>query len=268
MKKKLVGIVSPPFEDSLNEYKGDEEYWKKFIEIAEKKHGKGRVRKIITDHINDSYGSSKGQIGLLKSDNIEEESFDITKFHSCKGNLYWKGCYESFKDWKSFVTADSFAHPAKMSAKLCDRIFKHLKKLGLLRKGDTVCDFMSGIGTTNIMASLHGFDSVAVELEPHFIKMIEDNKANLEKLTGRKQDWEVIQGDSRQLSQLLQKKGLVGITSPPFLEAISIQAGGQQKQQNIKWIEDKKIHSIYSSNQQNIGNLKDKKLVEWCECDD
>ena len=83
----------------------------------------------------------------------------------CGEDLYWHGCYNTFRDWRKYVTAESFAHPAKRAPRLCDRIFKHLKKLELLKEDSVVCDFMSGIGTTNIMAALHGYESISVELE-------------------------------------------------------------------------------------------------------
>ena len=98
---------------------------------------------------------------------------DLTKLQPCGEDLYWHGCYNTFRDWRKYVTPESFAHPAKMSPGLCDRIFKHLKKLELLKEDSVVCDFMSGIGSTNIMAALHGYESISVELEPHFVEMQE-----------------------------------------------------------------------------------------------
>ena len=96
---------------------------------------------------------------------------DLTKLQPCGEDLYWHGCYNTFRDWRKYVTPESFAHPAKMAPGLCDTIFKHLKKLELLKEDSVVCDFMSGIGSTNIMAALHGYESISVELEPHFIEM-------------------------------------------------------------------------------------------------
>jgi len=195
-----------------------------------------------------------------------EEEFDITQFHSCDEDLYWYGCYDNYKGWDRFITPESYAHPAKMASKLCNKIVKHLKKLCLLKRGATIIDFMAGTNTTGIIASLHGFDSVAIELEPHFIKMIKDNKKRCEKTMQRKLNWKIIQGDSRRLSSLLKKKGLVGITSPPYCDVfrfgkdvIDWSKGKFQSERNRS--KERSWNFRYSSNPNNIANLSDKKLV-------
>ena len=52
------------------------------------------------------------------------------------------------------------------------KIFEHLEHLGLLKEGMTVLDFMAGSGRIPLLASIRGYKSFAVELEPHFIDMI------------------------------------------------------------------------------------------------
>jgi len=275
-KRKLVEIVSPPYGHDSIVHVGDEERRQEWI----KKKFKNITYSYETINFESRRDEKTGRFNPHSFENIgrmkiyeenSEEDFDITRFHSCDEPLYWTGCYASDRQFKKFIHPDTFAHPAKASMLLMDRIFKHLKKLGLLKKGDVVTDFMAGTGRTNIMASLHGFDSIAVELEPHFIKMIEDNKKLLEKTTGREQNWQVIQGDSRRLTELLQQKNLVGITSPPYQD---INQGNSQKTQKFweKLANDptsnrfgRKQHPTtgikYSSNPSNIGNLPDKKLV-------
>lgn len=156
----LAAVVSPPYGEAMNKKHTDHKLYK------EKKW-------------NTKYSKDPSNIGNLKDNKNPEEEFDITQFHSCDEDLYWKGCYGSFRNWKKYVTDESWAHPAKMSPKLCDRIFKHLKKMGLLKDGDTVVDFMGGIGTTNIIASLHKCDSVSIELEKHFCDMAKNNKKKM-----------------------------------------------------------------------------------------
>lgn len=202
---------------------------------------------------------------------MEEQTLDLTQFHSCDDDLYWRGCYNTFSNWRRYVTAESFAHPAKMAPRLCDRIFKHLKKLELLHDDSVICDFMAGVGTTNIQAALHGYDSISVELETHFIEMIEGNRERLHRVIGKNKGWEVIQGDARKLSTLLQKKGCAGVISPPYRD---IQVIDYQKEHagpigiNARIEENRKVVDIpieaktgYSTNPSNIGNLPDKALV-------
>lgn len=263
-EKKLVGIVNPPYSEGKSSNIGNLKDTNKIVGITSppyaesmdnkgKRHGDsgicGRDPNMVKMRY-DSEGKSSN-IGNLKDTNNTEE-FDITQFHSCSDSLYWHGCYSSDARFKGFMHPDTFAHPAKMSMLLCDRIFKHLKKLGLLKAGDVICDFMSGTGRTGIMASLHGFDSIHVELEPHFIKMINQNKELLEKKIGRKVNWQVIQGDARKLTELLKEKNLVGITSPPFEDAMG-QDGGKKILQVFEgrsYTEGK----AYSDSQENLGN--------------
>src|SRR3990167_3695754 len=134
-----------------------------------------------------------------------ELDFDITKYHKCLSGLYWHGCYEGDGYFKQYFEPGTYAHPAKISPLLADRIFKHLEKLELLKEGMTVLDFMAGSGRIPLMASLRGYKGMGVELEPHFVKMCNDNKKFAENKIGRKLDMEIVQGDSRNLSKLLSK---------------------------------------------------------------
>ena len=95
----------------------------------------------------------------------------------CKEELEWTGLYHSDSKYKRYLDPKTYAHPAKMSMDLCNKIFQHLEHLGLLKKDDVVVDFMSGTGRTNVIASINGYRSIGVELESHFIDMEKDNKA-------------------------------------------------------------------------------------------
>lgn len=207
--------------------------------------------------------SDRPTVGNSRDRATSETSFDMTRFHSCDEDLCWYGCYEGSKAWKRYIADESHAHPAKMSPKLCDKIFKHLKTLGLLKKGDTVVDFMSGTGTINILASLHGFNSIAVELEPHFIKMIKANRKQMERHTRRKANWRIILGDSQQLSRFLRGKRFVGVTSPPFEDSLS---DGLRDEDREKYEEWKRASAScgkkYSPNLQNIGNQQGERYLQ------
>ncbi len=81
----------------------------------------------------------------------------------------WRGCYSGNYDlW----CPDAYSHPAKMSVALCFRILSHLEGLGLLNKGDTILDFMGGIGTTCLASGTLGYRSIMVELEPKFVDLV------------------------------------------------------------------------------------------------
>lgn len=195
---------------------------------------------------------------------------DIASFCSCQ-NLEWRGCYGSGAKYQKYTIPESTSHPAKMSFELLSRIFKHLESMNLITHDSVVIDFMAGSGRTGTMASLHGYRTISVELEPHFIEMIAGydcdgksisefkiepcvcksdtlhkphkittglfevecsgnprivpvcrcgdrrhhkkhhvigNKELLEQVMGRKVRWDVLQGDARELSKLLDESEL------------------------------------------------------------
>ena len=248
--KQLIGITSPPYEEAQS---GGG--------IAKTMVYSGDGHKLgICGYKKSDHNFSEGQIGSLKSSTKQELDFDITKYHKCGGELYWHGCYGSDAYYKQFVTPESYAHPAKISFLLAERIFKHLEHLGLLKEGMTICDFMSGSGRIPLMASLKGYASVGVELENHFVKMSNDNKKFAENKIGRKLDMTTIQGDSRQLSKILGNAD-VGIVSPPY-EKQRI-ADGQRKASNpnIHWREWEDGRGYNLDNPSNIGNLPYKEMV-------
>ena len=136
---------------------------------------------------------------------------------ACGAEPVWHGCYSGSYD---LLHPDANAHPAKMAPGLCYRILAHLEELGLLKAGDTVLDPMSGTGMTALVAGCQGYPAVTVELEPKFIELQRLNKARLERKLGRALAWEMIQGDARQLPELLAQRGLVCVTSPPYEDVV------------------------------------------------
>src|SRR3990167_9153546 len=135
---------------------------------------------------------------------------------ACLSPLYWHNCYSGAYDlW----CPDAMSHPAKMSPALAFRIMEHLQELGLLAEGEPILDPMAGISTTGLVAGALGHPFIGVELEDKFVKLSLANKEYAERRLHKTLDWQVIQGDSRRLSEVLKEKGLVSLTSPPYLDA-------------------------------------------------
>lgn len=134
---------------------------------------------------------------------------------SCGHPLCWHGCY---RDTFDLIAPDSYAHPAKMSPALCFCILEHLEELGLLKPNDTILDPMGGTGLTNICAGAKGYKTISVELEEKFIGFEKQNKEYAEHKLYKPLDWQILQGDSRKLSELLSERGLVTCTSPPYAD--------------------------------------------------
>lgn len=170
----------------------------------------------------------------------------------CGYPLYWLGCYRGTYD---LIHPDSYSHPAKMAPALCFKIMEHLKELGLLKERDTVLDPMCGISTTGIVAGALGHPFIGVELESKFVDLSLKNKEYAERKLYKVLDWQVMQGDSRQLSELLKDKGLVSITSPPYLDVNR----DNRKTWNDTVTRSNRLKSIgisYGESEGQIGGLK------------
>ena len=253
-QSKLVGFISPPYIETLTP--------QRLPNITNSEGGQTPYK---------DYGSSEGQIGMLQSKSKSKETpaeLDIESFCSCE-EIYWFNCYQSDSRYKQFITPSSFAHPAKASFGLIERIYKHLELFGLLKKEDKIIDFMAGTSRIPLLAALKGYSTISVELEDHFVKMSEDNKKHAERFTGKKLDMQIIKGDARKLSELL-KEGGVGVVSPPYQNGFSIAEGGQVNKEYVqrrkevlvkqgrKNIADRlNIFEYNTDNPNNIGNLKD-----------
>lgn len=171
----------------------------------------------------------------------------------------WTGLYKQSYD---LATDESNAHPAKASFGLAFKIIEHLEELGLLKSGDIILDPMAGTGRFLLAGAAKGYAGIAIELEDKFCKMLTDNIKYASEKLGKPIDITCIQGDSRNLSGLLTERGLVALTSPPYLDSdnrgnsFNNRANPNLKRQ--KWDDWEKG---YSDNPANIGNLPDKPLV-------
>ncbi len=175
----------------------------------------------------------------------------------CGSTLYWANCYKGTYD---LIAPDSIAHPAKMSPALCFKIFEHLKELGLLKEGDTVLDPMAGTGITAIVAGAQGYPAITIELEDKFVGFQKQNKEYAERKLYKTLDWQIIQGDSRKLSELLEVRGLKSITSPPYGDQVIKDGQRLASNPDIHWREWDRGTGYNLKNPDNIGNLPDKPL--------
>jgi DNA modification methylase len=144
----------------------------------------------------------------------------VTPEEQIVGAVEWLGCYDS--GWQKVMTRESFAHPAKFSRGLIERIFDHCLANGYLQRGDVVGDCFGGIGTGGITAAYRGLAWVGCELEEKFVKMARANfalHAEHWKQLGSPAP-EIVQGDSRKFHEVIQCAGVV--TSPPFVDSLAI----------------------------------------------
>jgi DNA modification methylase len=115
------------------------------------------------------------------------------------------------KHRKRFLTANHFAHPAKMPLPLQRWLIERYTK-----PGDVILDPMGGSGTL-LVACTMGRHVILVELEQKFVRMQEDNWAKIQTF-GAELGYEmgtatILRGDARNLEGILCD---AIITSPPY----------------------------------------------------
>lgn len=97
---------------------------------------------------------------------------ELNTYHDCSSSMKWYGLYSSDAEYQRYVDPITNKHPAKMSLALADKVMTHIEQLGLLNQGDRIIDFMCGTARTGVVAALHGHPFIGVELEDHFIDLI------------------------------------------------------------------------------------------------
>jgi hypothetical protein len=139
--------------------------------------------------------------------------------HVCEIESDWTGCYRD--SWKGLIVPDAFSHPAKFSRSLIHRIYQHAKEEKWLEPGSTVIDPFGGVALGGLEAAWHGAHWVGCELEQKFVDLGNQNIALWQARFGHMSTWgsvRLMQGDSRQLSSVLERAGLC-VSSPPFGES-------------------------------------------------
>ena len=129
----------------------------------------------------------------------------------------WINCYK--RGWGKELVPEAFAHPAKVSFSLAERIYAHLAEEDWVAEGSTVIDPFGGIGGCAYHALRHGLHFIGVELEPKFVDLAAQNIAMWNsRYAGRFIRWgtaRIVQGDSRRLLDVVRDAG-VCVSSPPF----------------------------------------------------
>jgi hypothetical protein len=123
---------------------------------------------------------------------------------------------------------EAFAHPAKFSRALIQRIYQHALQEGWLVAGEsTVVDCFGGVSLGALDAALAGVRHISIELEPKFHELAQANIALWERKYGHLPQWVrpvCLQGDSRMLAAVLQGAEADGIvSSPPWVDSLESQ---------------------------------------------
>lgn len=130
----------------------------------------------------------------------------------------WRGLYRD--GWRGEITPDAFTHPAKYARGLIRRIYEHAQSEGWARPGDGVVDPFGGVALGGLDAMRLGLHWTGVELEPRFADLGNANIALWNsRYQGRFAKWgtaRLLNGDSRNLSEILTGWQTLAVGSPPF----------------------------------------------------
>ena len=137
----------------------------------------------------------------------------------------------------SDIQHDVSLHPAKMNMYLCQEIVK-----AFTSEGETILDPFAGVGTTMAAALPLGRKCMLLELEPHYIKLINDIRVY------NRFECIVIQGDNR---QILPVPCDHIITSPPY----SSDLAKAEKGKGALTAEEQTKTDRYTGSSLNIGHM-------------
>jgi hypothetical protein len=247
VRDKKIGVMSPGYGGSeLNgAMKGKNDWFKRHPELG------GGVSTAPQRTGGYERYSQKNVSAMMSSENPREREMKAI----CGQETRWNGLYQQMDNWKQMVVPESYVHPAKMAPLLCQKIFEHLEELKMIDPDSLVCDFMAGTGTTNIVASLRGYQSVSIELERKFVGIEAANREQLRQFMGREPRWRIMQGDSRKLSRMLNGN-LTGIMSPSYGGSEQVDKRWNHQNPNAK--NDLVDHDQKAGfqNSRNVGHLK------------
>lgn len=150
----------------------------------------------------------------------------------------------------SYYSDNSVKHPAKMDIRLTRWILQRFT-----REGETVLDPMSGIGSTLLEAVNMNRNCIAVEFEKKFADWTNENLRllNRNRAIDKRGSGIVVQGDARNLTDVLNRQVDDIVFSPPHGISIGTRAGGR-----MSWCtkdQSRKALPVYSTSKDNISNL-------------
>ena len=140
---------------------------------------------------------------------------------------------------------EAFKHPAPF---LIEDIRKLIKLF--TKKGNLILDPFMGSGTTLIVSSLEGRNSIGIDLNKKYCALA---KSRLKKL--KLNSYKIEKGNSLKIIPKLRKNIDYCVTSPPYHNILrnkggGIRADGSQRRQGVEY---------YSEDPEDVGNQKDYK---------
>ena len=160
--------------------------------------------------------------------------------------------------WRKELFPDRvFEHPAKANMYLVEELIKYLTE-----PGDTILDPFGGTGTL-LIGALYGRNVALIEIEPHFISLLEETEKMWKEGVKLPVVGEVkgpgriyiFEGDCRQKLQDLPFLCDAAILSPPYSSLLSGQTGLTQKIGRSARADTLSQYTGKDASSQNLGRL-------------
>lgn len=198
----------------------------------------------------------------------------------------WYNCYR--ENWGELLTSHSYVHPAKVRFGLAAKIYRHITQEGWAGQHTRIVDPFGGIAGTAFHAMFYGMTWVGIELELRFCVLAggmdcpapdgslcpdcanktDDGQQELfqqgpHRFRGNLDVWRdrglkgtgrIVQGDSRQLSAVLERAQIV-VSSPPFTGVLSDSPSKQVLSGSGRNMGRSCKGDGYGSTDGNLGNL-------------
>ena len=193
----------------------------------------------------------------------------------------WQDCYN--QRWGDNLVKDAYQHPAKVSFKLAERIYRHTIENGWIGKGGYVLDPFGGICGFGFHAMINDLNWIGVELEEKFVQL---GQQNIELWNRQFRNWpnlgtaRIVQGDSRRLKDVIKEASFhphgyneegygvviekadinLVVSSPPFSplgnQPIKISGASQGIRSEYKFLGEKP-ESTYGQSVGQLGAMKE-----------
>jgi DNA modification methylase len=127
--------------------------------------------------------------------------------------------------WKS-------SHPARFIPELPEKYIKLFSHLG-----ETVLDPFCGSGTTNVVASQLGRNSIGIDINPYSTQLTTDRLKDPDVENGTRH--QVINSDSRQIMKRIPEGSIdLVVTSPPYFDVVDYKHEGPDQLGNLHNYQD------------------------------
>ncbi len=131
-------------------------------------------------------------------------------------------------------------HPAKFPEGMAEEFIRFFT-----RRGERVLDPFAGVGSTLVACESSGREGVGIEISSDFVTLARTHPAV--------RSQRMLQGDARDVAELLREPVQMVLTSPPYWDMLGHSRGGVQSVHKRRKAQG--LRTVYSRDPQDLGNI-------------